>query len=274
MNLRSIVGMTITRDLFDADGTLAGWQNVANMCFAPECEAQAVLILASFAAPLMSLLKTDEGGALVSIYGGKKSGKDLALLAAETVWGPPGFLVDNPLDLENLPVIMPTLYNRDPRSAHKMVSGLLLKGENTVWRTLFLTRCPLPLFEAAWPDGMRKPGVEYAVRVPGLLIDAKGDKRLRAELIGNHGNAGFEYLHYLVNPGVIGWCKRELVACIGRIADAQGDISERRFEARAIAAITVAAHVVRSCGVIDVDPERIERWMVERTFPVKQGVAA
>lgn len=274
MNLKSMTGLDITPDLFDMAGTLAGWQQVANMCFAPGCEPQAVLVLASFAAPLMSLLKTDEGGAFVSLYGAKKSGKDLALLAAETVWGPPGYLVDDPVDLENLPVVMPTLYHRDPGSAHRLMTGMLLKSDKTVWRTLFLARSPMSLFEAAFKDAPRKPGIEYPVKVPALLIDVKADKRLRGELIGNRSTAGYAYLRYLVQPPVIGWCRRTLVEKIASIADIHGDLSERRFEARAIAAIVTAAHVVRKAGVIDVDPDRMERWMLERTFPVKEEKAA
>src|SRR5579863_6286730 len=49
---------------------LEAWSETANMLFAAGCEPQAFALLSSFAAPLMVLFPTSEGGAVVSIHGG------------------------------------------------------------------------------------------------------------------------------------------------------------------------------------------------------------
>lgn len=271
MRLKDFIGQPITPDMFPPiEGDLMGWQAVANMCFAAGCEAQSVLILASFAAPLMSLLPSKEGGAVVAIHGGKRSGKDLAQLAAETVWGPEGCLQRDPETMGNLPVLLPGLVHRDPLSVRKRLAGLLLEDKAVTWRTLFLTVNPMPLYKAAFKD-LPAPGIEYTVKVPPLLIDGRDDKVLRHKLASNRAVAGYLYLSYLTRPDVHAWCKRAMVSKVGEIVDKAGVPSERRFEARAIAAISIAAAVVQKAAIIDVEPERIERWMLEQTFPMEKA---
>lgn len=273
MYLNEFIGEEIAREHFDLAGSLGGWREIANMCFAPGCEAQSVFVLASFAAPLMALLNTQEGGAFVALYGGKKAGKDFAALVAETVWGPPGFLVDTPEEQGNLPVLLKGLVRRDPMAAHKVMAGLLLKSDAVVWRTLFLTTNPVPLFPVAFGPGALVPGLEYQVKVPAALIDPKADKLLTNQLVSNRGQAGLVYLRYLTRREVVNYCRRAMISKIGALADVWGQetISQRRFEARAVAAISVAAEVVQKVGVIDVDPGRIERWMLDKTFPQEKA---
>lgn len=72
-------------------GDLNMWRSLANKLFAPGCEAQAVALLCSFAAPLMDLMfSNSEGGGILSLVShGSGRGKSTALAAVESVWGTP-----------------------------------------------------------------------------------------------------------------------------------------------------------------------------------------
>ena len=251
-------------------GTLAGWSEAANMLFAAGCEAQAFALLSSFGAPLMALFPTHDGGAVVSIHGGRRSGKSVALAAAGTVWAMPAALMlgnagtERIAQLRHLPVLTTTLRNRDPGVAGKLVREF---SEGGAWSTIIIGVGGEPLREAL-PPADAFPVTEFQVKVPRGLIapDKASPSALERKLLDNRGCAGVAYLAALLAPEMVPWCRKMLASKYGFMVDRLGLGLEWRFQMRAVAAVWIAGEIAVRAGIIEASPERIAQWAMERLF--------
>lgn len=266
----------------EQSGSLEDWSAAANMLFAAGCEAQSFMLLSSFAAPLMALFDTDEGGAIVSIHGGRKSGKTVAMTAAATVWGLPEALDIGEAphnqrfkalaSLRHLPAIYNGLSRGDPLSANGFIAVSMLQQNRDTklpWQTMILHSGGEALIGPIFEDGPRLRGVEFKVAVPRGLVTPRDGDDIEERLLDNRGNAGDAYLKYLANPAITSWTRNKVGIIMGELRENTGVGDEWRFAMRAIAAVSVAGDIVKSLGILDMYPSRIVDWAVEKTFGVK-----
>jgi hypothetical protein len=254
--------------------SLSGWSSAANALFATGCEPQAFAMLASLATPLMALFPGEDGGAVVSIFGGRKSGKSVALTAAATVWGLPQGLMLDPKDrfpiienLRNLPVITGDMARMDPIIAYEFIGKFLLPKEPK-WATILLCFGGQALNEAIrGPDIPFKPAnppivTEFGLHVPrGLIEPDKGrPSMLERRLLDNRGTAGRAFLDRLIDPPTILWCRKMLASKYALMVDKYRRSHEWRFHMRAIAAVWVAGMLCVDAGILELSPDRIAHW--------------
>jgi hypothetical protein len=285
MKLEALIGKDIPDSAFKlgpgmGDGLppLVHWTGITGMLCAPGCEAQTFMLLASFAAPLLSLYKTAEGGGVVSIFGGRRAGKATALMAAGSVWGPPGALSVKMYDKHrltrisrmcNLPVICDGMMNTDPGAARGMVLTFLTAPDG--WSTLMLSATGTALFPTIMEARDARPGFEAPVKVPAHLIQKDGS--IERTLVACRGWAGLTYLRYLVDPNVILWCRMMLTSTMAEWREQNGLGDESRFVLRTIAAVHVAGMIVSKLGIVDVQPERITDWALKQGIKKKDKAA-
>lgn len=253
--LADLIGKDLPPDPCRAQGTLDAWSERANMLFALGCEAQAFTLLASFASPLMSLIETKEGGAVLSIWGGRKAGKSVALTAAASVWGGGPTKPMRSLG----PVIMTRLANRDPVGIKSLIEACLTDRDRSV--LISASGSALPL------DAGDLPGLEFKVAVPRALIAPKDDDQIEGHLLVNRGHAGNQYLRYITTAENAPRIKRRLASTIAGIRDelAAERLDGWRYGIRLIAAVQVAGEIAVALGLIAADPERIARWAVKES---------
>ena len=164
---------------FDLGGyPLDDWKQPAAMLFAKGCEAQSLMLLGSFAAPLMRLWPWDAGrNAMISLHGGANSGRNTALIAAQSVWGAPDATRITRLStvsfeaLSNLPVTTEILAQRDP----SIIAAGLGKFVTGPWATLLLSSSAVPI-NGIIDDPV--PGIELRCAVPRALIRPKDADRI------------------------------------------------------------------------------------------------
>lgn len=277
MKLADLIGRRVPRRA--CVGTLAAWSNIANMLFAPGCEAQGFALMCSFAAPLMSLFPTPEGGAVVSLTGGRKAGKTTALTAAATVWGLPQDYqlvlgvgeakFARLVELGNLPATCLTLTNHDPSTVEAFIHQMLVSKQPLPWQTILIAASATSLKEqmGVWAQG--------SLGVPDMVLELplavpKGLRREKDRnaqvLIANRGNAGHAYLSALAWPETVKWAKMQLLSKYLGLKERYGLDDALRFPARAIAAVHIASILVTQNGLLEFDPDRIANWAAEQAF--------
>ena len=276
-----MIGWNDSFSTFDAPSPYAGanleaWSDTANMLFAAGCEPQAFALLSSFAAPLMSLFPTSEGGAVVSIYGGRRSGKSVALTAAATVWAMPAVLdlgrgwLQRIAELRHLPVIATALANRDPDVRDRLLTSFIERDddrqapEEAEWNTILLSISGEPLVNPRI--------VQFDLKVPRGLIapDKNSPSAMERRLLDNRGIAGQAYLRALVNHDMVKWCRKMLASKYALMVDEHGCGLEWRFQMRAIAAAWVAGEICVQAKILECSPERIARWAMGKVLPKRQ----
>lgn len=269
-------------------GTLEGWSGAANALFAAGCEPQSFALACAFAAPLMRLQATDEGGAVVNLLSrGSGTGKTTALSAVYTAWGQQQGLSLTKIDtrvakaitlgvLGNLPVVYDELGNRDPQIIREFID-MFTSGRDKMrgtadgsiqhtqagWQTLMVTGSNISihdiLAQTGGSDALAYRVLEYRCELPENVAPAKGD-RLRKDMQANAGWAGDEYINYLMQPGVMGWVQENLTARTAMLWDRAGNRPEHRFWMRAIGAVEVASTLVNQLGILQFNPKRIVEW--------------
>jgi hypothetical protein len=267
----------IPRDLGPAAGAkLDEWSAAANQLFAAGCEAQAFALLASFAALLMALFPTVEGGAIVSIVGGRKSGKSVAMTAAGTVWGKPDELAlrwryrfEMLTGLRNLPVLTAALASMDPEIVGTFATHFIHPAN---WRTTLISFGGTSLRETLRPTASWSI-TEFAVHVPRGLIapDKSTPSILECKLLDNRGTAGKAYLHHLCTKSMVAWCRKALASKYGALVDEFGNRAEYRFQMRAIAAAWVAGILCVEAKILEMSPDRIAKWAMEQALPKQEA---
>lgn len=217
---------------------LRAWSDAANNLFAPGCEAQSMVVLATFGAPLLGYFP-DPIGCVVSISGGRKRGKSTALAAADTAWG----------DAPDAPVVHSSLGNRDPNIAYNWLADLVNVG------TMVISASAVAL------SAMLTLGIEFEVKVAGPLKNTDKpslEQRMRA----NEGLASQKFMAYLAQPEVQEWVRYELASKVALIRKETDIVNVHQY--RALAVCWVAGMMCAKLEILEVDPERVVRWAMQQ----------
>ena len=278
-------------------GSVYRWTNAANALFMKERMAVQFLLLCSFAAPLMRFQSRSEGGAIVSgVNQLSGTGKSTTLLGVASVWGTPRGLELTSLDTAaskgltfaaagNLPIIFDELalmastkqpellrdfvmmysQGRDRMRAHQGGTGIRhTQGE---WQNLLVTASNLSIVDMleTFNKGVDAPGyrvIELKIPYAQHFDYAAGD-RLKEELVANAGHAGAAFLRHLMDPNVLRFAKKASKQWADEIWRASGFKQQHRFWVRTIAAVAVAAELVRQLGLLAVDPQALVKWVLD-----------
>lgn len=242
--------------MIQTSGTLEEWRRAANMLFATGCEAQGFVVLASLAALLMPLWRGKGNGAVVSIYGGKKSGKSTAIAGARSVWGPEEFASSG----TQVPIVSDNLISRDPSILRTWVEGTVTAGHTII------SAAGMSLFAAiSPPDDPFRLGVEFEIKVPAGLIAARDKNEIEYTLYSNHGHAGAAIEAELADEKRSQAAKRMMSSYLRGMAEAltaQGISGDYEWPSaiRIIAAARAAGDIAVKLKLLEIDPERIARW--------------
>lgn len=253
-------------------GSINRWRAAASRVFVQGCEAQALAMLASFAAPLMDLLFAgDEGGAIMSLVSSKSGqGKTAAILAAETVWGQTTCLRITEQESSaaqfraigvrcNMPVVIDEWGNTDIDSVRNRVATftggldkkrLTMTGEDNReqlhWKTVLIGTTNLPivnLLHQANYGAQAARIFEVPVSIPEHLSKTQSAD-LNQEFEANAGFAGPVFLAYLLNNYNLDDLKEKvnrLAEEFGKKVDAN---TEERFKTRLMAAIAMVSIIL------------------------------
>jgi hypothetical protein len=270
-------------------GSLDGWKSTVNALFVAGCEPQSICLLASFAAPLMRLATSEEGGAVLHLYTFESgTGKTTGINGAASVWGrKEGLSLTNEdtqvakaltlAALGNLPVMHDELSVRDPKAIRDAVMEFSngrsrMRGTRTgqirhtagTWQTIMISASNISLVDVlSSRDTIDAPAarvIELPFKIPANLKQQYGDKLNRA-LRANSGWAGDAYLRWLV-PN-IGWAKEAMEKISEDLWAETKWPRAARFWIRTIAGILVAGKIVEDLELVDFSVERLRDWMVK-----------
>ena len=283
-------------------GSLAGWSAAANKLFIDGCEAQSFGLLTSFASPLMSLITPPgEGGGIFSLIspdGG--SGKSTTMTAIASVWGELEAIRLSADDTENskfrslgtvrhLPIIHDELRNRHA----ELIVGFVRRftegrdknrsrKDGTVnpvvhdWCNILSSASNLSLVDAI--NGVQKSG-EDAMANRVFEVEAKKPKNANFSLTGevgdalilNRGYAGRAYIQYLLQPGMVEWCRKNIKVMADHYTKVTGAQTSHRYIIRMAACVAVAAEICVHLGLIEFSPKRIMEWALSEIMAVVSG---
>lgn len=273
-------------------GTLEGWSGAANALFAAGCEAQSFALACAFAAPLMRLQATDEGGAVVNLLSrGSGTGKTTALSAVYTAWGKKQGLSLTKIDtrvakaislgvLGNMPAVYDELHDRDPQVIREFIM-MFTEGRDKMrgnadgsithtqasWQTLMVTSSNISIHDilahTGGSDALAYRVLEFNCQLPEGVVAAKGDQ-LRKDMEANAGWAGDAYIDYLLQPGVMSEVQRMLTAWTAELWEKAGNRPEHRFWMRTIGAVAVAGTLANNIGILHFAPQRIIEWAMSK----------
>jgi hypothetical protein len=280
--------------------SLVVWTEAADMLFGKSSLPLGVCVLASFAAPLMSLLLTVDGGCIVHLYSGASgAGKSWAMDCGWSVWGEKRAMmlvnddtkVSKPIvmgTLCHLPICYDEIYNKDPETTRQFVE-LFTSGRDrmrgapdgttrqvaTTWRTIMTSNSNHDMLE-----GLDTSGVDaLGFRVLQLFCEALEDfdkemaARLKRRLEDNCGIAGDVYIKYLINPDVLASVRKMLDQFHADIWKETGLSPAHRYRVAAVACILVAAVITRHLDILHFDIDRIRQYLLkELTDPTNAGV--
>ena len=276
--------------------TLEGWQEVAQPLMVVGQEAQAVAILASFAAPLMAFMSTTDGGAIYSmVTGASGQGKSFALAFAESVWGSDeamrltsgstkasrgvtiGLFANLPVTWEEFSVVDPSLMGEEIRrftdgrdkARAAGAKGGELAASPALWQTILITTSNTSIVDTLMTQ---KGDDAQAYRIfetelsMGKADYTKGERMVK-QAQRNRGVAGDIYLRALTDPRMV----RTLEQRLEHVRDAlweemkqRGFDRQHRYYIRFLAAVQVAAELVNHLEILEINPVRITGWIKDQ----------
>lgn len=271
-------------------GSINKWRAAAARVFAPGCEAQALAMLASFAAPLMDLLYAgDEGGAIMSLVSSKSGqGKTAAILAAETVWGQTNCLRITERESAaaqfraigvrcNMPVVIDEWGNTDIDSVRDRVATftggldkkrLAMSGEDNReqlhWKTVMIGTTNLAIVDMLHQSNYSAQAArifEIPVNIPAYLAHTQAAD-LNQEFEDNAGFAGPVFLAYLLNNFNLDEMRIRVNAMAEEFGRRVHANTEERFKTRMMAGIAMVAVILANPMIngepmIEFNPARI-----------------
>ena len=280
------------RDL-DPRGTLAGWKTAVAPLFAAGFEAQALTVLAGFAAPLMRFANSEEGGAILSLVSAESgTGKTTGLQAALSIWGQPKALMTQANDTKrhlgrvlSLAPHMPRGADeintkQDPVELSRMVldftagrdrgrltQSASLKETPQGWQTIMITTSNSSLRDAVTVGNAEAEGFRilelYPPALPEDVREVVGNK-LIADLSANAGTAGVEWVRFLVQPGTTAFIRRALPQLIDLYQKKLDGMSKVRFLARLMGCIHLAALLTAHARILEGDTTGALEFMLEQ----------
>jgi len=276
-------------------GDVREWTKAANQAIGGD-PVRAFAMLASFAAPLMRWQSKHEGGTLLSLVSRLSgTGKTFLLNTAASVWGTMQGLEMSSLDtqasrgltfavLGNLPVVFDELgliaRGKDPEALRNLVMLYsvghdkaralqhgrgLLHSQNT-WQGVLITASNVSILDqlavfARDTDAPQWRVLELRAEFPQHFDYAAGD-RLRVKLFENAGHAGAVFISYLLQPQIMDYAQKALEQWTAEIWKATKWGAEYRFYVRLLGCIAVAGDLVRSLGLLAVDPMELIAWAI------------
>lgn len=285
--------------LLEPQGELGEWVNAANKLFKVGFEAQAFMLLCSFAAPLMRF-RLPYGGVIVSgVSMGSGRGKSMALISAFSVWGDRYALDINRCDtqnarfrsialLANLPIVFDELRDRDPltvkdfilsftdgRDKNRLNQDGTLKRLNSGWSTVLISAANVSLADTVSFDNETAQAarvLEFAM--PSLPHDtsAADGRDIERRLIANRGTAGRAFLHSLVRDEVIDWVVARADHHDRAFAQRIGAQTETRFYSALLACAQVAGELLNQWGILEFDTARVIEFGLRAAMGMKERI--
>lgn len=264
------------------------WKEHINKLFAKGFEAQGFAVIAAFSAPFMRWQSRTEGGAIISLVSrASGKGKTVALTAAASVWGRLDTMKQISTDtrvsrgigmgvMGNLPVFRDEFNLRDPEILRDEIQiftegrdkqrgskegGLVDMG--AAWQTLMIAGSNSSLTDtlrsARNGEPMSRRVIEAIVDIPKTAEHWKGDQ-LQTIIDDNAGVAGDIFIRHILQPANMAFLRDLLPKTREELIIKHGLTSEKRFVARTLAGIAVAAIVVKEVGLLDFSVDRIIEW--------------
>lgn len=224
---------------------LERWSMQADTFFMPGCEPYAFALLCSFAAPLLPMLGNSPR-AVVSLV--NRGGQSVALDGVASVWGAMD-CQSWPLPTGDLPCSAMNFCNRDPSAVAESIAehkGLLIcEGSKQIVGML----------------GSRMGRVlEMSIVAPPSGLNETTAVKMKM----NRGIAGEEFIRYLVRPEVSDWAVRAMQIWANQTYDMVGKEGSDYSGSELMAAVAVAALIVKKLRIIRFSPQRILDWALER----------
>ena len=263
-------------------GSKAAWAETMKAFLKSSSQGHALAVLASFAAPLMAMQDTVDGGCILSLSTGEGGkGKSTALLAAASVWGAQGAMILQKDDtsfsqagflrnLRNLPVMFDEKLPKDTEEIHRFVD-MFSSGREKVrgkrdgglhealpWQTILISASNYSLAELAEGDGSLGGRDAPRARIfevrPQLEVEnsAVGDG-YRRSFQENYGFAGHEFLSMLTDPKVYNWARSNIHAVTDKLIEKLGMKPHHRYWSRLLGCLYVANLMLKKLNLIDFD---------------------
>ena len=271
------------------NASLLHWTEAADALFGTQSPALGATVLASFAAPLMSLVAQVRGGCFLHLFSQQSNtGKSTAMQAAWTVWGSEDgmkliardtsvskFLVMSTMC--HIPIMYDELHSKDIEAIRQFIEDFSagrerFRGttEGTIrvidlpWCTIFLTNSNHNTIEQLDSSGPDAPGMRMLqLTVPVVPFDNVTGDRLKRQLTENAGVAGDIYLKYLVAPGVKDQITKMLEQLHQEIWDRTKLKPHHRYRVLLAASILVAALITKHLDILHFDIEKMRDYLCD-----------
>lgn len=279
--------------------SLVQWTEAADALFGTQSAALGACVLASFAAPLMSLVAAVRGGCFLHLFSQQSNtGKSTAMQAAWTVWGDEDgmklvardttvskFLIMGTMC--HLPIMYDELHSKDIEAIREFIDAFsagrerfrgtvdgTIKIVDLPWCTIFLTNSNHNTIEQLDQSGPDAPGMRMLqLDVPVVSFDNIAGDSLKRRLTENAGTAGDRYLKYLVAPGV-----KDAITTM--LEDLHKDLwtttklpPHHRYRILLVAAILAAGAICRHLDILHFDIAKIRDYLITALMDTKNAGA-
>jgi hypothetical protein len=283
---------------FKQRGSLDAWVKTMKFFGRPGLEAHQMMLLMSFAAPLVKFFPIHGFG--VHIYSEDSGiGKTASLLAGLSAWGNPGLLINNEQDtynskmnrsevFKNLLIGLDELTNMRPVEvsdiAYAYSAGRQknrMSGKNNQervrgdpWNTIFGSTGNASLIQKvnsvkAMPKAEAQRIFEYPAPVLPFKTKAETDK-LSIEILKNYGHAGPIYIQSILKE--MEFVRNLCYETQLRIDQAAGLTAQNRFWSVYAATGMSAGILTKRYGLLDFDLDRLKSWLMGALQDSKEKV--
>ena len=278
---RVVVGSDLSKiaDDFTTEGTRDTWVETTDKLYnAPGMEGLQYLVMLSFGAALMRMVKDEVGVTVYAASGSGGYGKTTALFAGLTAWGrqtrrtvlqndqyTSAALFQKAGVLHNLPLIVDEMTNIDPKFASSLIYGVSGGSDRSRlnqngkmkdtkgFATLVGASGNVLLSEAA---ALRRANAqaeltrifEFTLRERPTHITVMEANALMQNYQSNYGVVGEEYAQYLVNN--YSAVKTELMDVRDSLNRAMGLTTAERFWAMSHSTVLLSLKICRRLGLI------------------------
>lgn len=288
-----LVGMAKSKaEALVPQGTLEAWVDIIDRAYnAPGQEGFQFLVAASFAAPLLSMMKQVSGVTVYAHSEGSGVGKTTAQKAGLSAWGnwDQLMLADKKVTpnamwglmgaYHSLPIVFDELTNMpneiasdlvfsvsSGRSKDRMTAGGELRENNSNWCTIMLASGNNLLSEKlSLHRGNAEAEIsrlfEYTLTAAPHLSPNEANG-LFPRLMLNYGHAGQKYARYLVDH--YDEVESMLLQTQAKLNESLGITQVERYWSALISATLVSLALCRNLGLLHFDMRALKAWMIAR----------